>query len=98
MDLTSRQRRTLRGLAQDLKAQLFVGHQGGTPGVLSSLEDLFRGRELVKGRVLPSCPSTAIQVASELAAASGAAQVATIGRTFILFRPNPDIRDRIDIS
>jgi RNA-binding protein len=88
----------LRGLAQPLRAQLHVGREGLTPGVHSALEDLFRGRELVKGRLLRSCPETAAGVAAVLAGEAGAALVGVIGNTFVLYRANPELKERIELA
>lgn len=98
--LTNRQRSYLRGLGQQLRPQLHVGHEGCTPGVQSALEDLFRGRELVKGRLLNSAEAEPKAAAAALAEAAGAQVVGVVGKTFVLYRANPDLRprDRIDLD
>jgi len=94
MPLTTRQRVHLRGLAQQLRPQLHIGHEGCTPGVRSALEDLFRGRELMKGRLLNSTQEEPEAAAAALAAAVGAEVVGVVGKTFVLYRPNPALRPR----
>lgn len=97
MELTTKQKAYLRSLAQPLRAQLHVGYEGLKPGVLSALEDLFRGRELVKGRVLKTTEETPFEVAGALAEQANACLVAVIGKTFVLYRPNPDLKERIEL-
>jgi RNA-binding protein len=97
--LSTKQRAYLRGLAQVLRPQLHIGHEGCTPGVRSALEDLFRGRELVKGRLLNSAEEKPAVAAASLASAANAHLVGVVGKTFVLYRPNPDLRprDRIEL-
>lgn len=96
-ELTPRQRAYLSGLAQDLRPQLHLSQAGLTTGVLQALEDLFRGRELVKGRILRSAEGTPRELASGLAAASSAAVVNVVGRTFVLYRPNLTLKQRLSL-
>lgn len=97
MALTTRQRAYLRGLAQQLRPQLHIGHEGVTPGTLSALEDLFRGRELVKARVLKTAGREPEEVAAELARAARSELVGVVGHTFVLYRPNPELKERIEL-
>jgi RNA-binding protein len=97
MDLTTKQKTYLRGLAQTLRAQLHLGHEGCTPGTLSALEDLFRGREMVKVRVLKTADEDPKQLAEGMAQASGASLVGVVGGTFVLYRPNADLKERIEL-
>lgn len=94
--LTTKQTVYLRGLAQTLRPQLHLGFEGFTPGTLSALEDLFRGRELVKVRMLKSSEEPPKQVAAAMAEQANANLVGVIGRTFVLYRPNPELKDRIE--
>jgi RNA-binding protein len=97
MKLTTKQIAYLRGVAQSLRPQLMLGHEGYTPGTLSALEDLFRGRELVKVRLLRTTGEEPKQVAQAMAGEANATLVGVVGRTFVLYRPNPDLKERIEI-
>ena len=91
MQLTSKQRAHLRSLAHALKPVVQVGKDGVTDSSVRSMEEALNTRELIKVKVQESCPMEAPAVAEALAArVSGATVVATIGRTAILFRPDPD--------
>lgn len=97
MELTTKQKAHLRGLAQTLRPQLHVGHEGLSTGVRSALEDLFKGRELVKGRVLKTTDEKPFEIAQTLANECRAGLVGVIGKTFVLYRPNPDLKERIEL-
>lgn len=97
MQLTTKQRAYLRGLGQALRPQLHLGHEGYTPGTLSALEDLFRKRELVKVRILNTADETPKEVAAAMAEEAGADLVGVVGKTFVLYRPNPELKERIEL-
>lgn len=97
MNLTTKQRAYLRSLAQTLRPQLHVGHGGYTEGHLSALEDLFRGRELVKVRILNTSEEEPKALAETIAEASHSQVVGVVGKTFVLYRPNPDLKERIEL-
>jgi RNA-binding protein len=97
MNLTTKQKAYLRGLGQGLRAQLHLGHEGFTPGVQSALEDLFRSRELVKVRILKSAEEDPRETAEAMGAAAHASVVGVVGKTFVLYRPNPELKERIEL-
>ena len=53
------------------------------------MDDALTARELVKFRVLETCPLTAREAAGELAGKTGAEVVQVIGYRFVLYRHNP---------
>lgn len=98
LSLTRRQQSKLRGRGQALKPALHVGREGYTAATQAALEELFAHRELVKARVLPSAATTAREVAALMAEAAGAAVVGVVGHTFVLYRPNPKLKERIELD
>ena len=89
--LTSRQRAHLRKLAHHLKPIVLVGTDGVTPAVLRSVNDAFRTRELIKVKLQESAPLHVKDAAGELSSGvTGAHSVQTIGRTIVLYRPDPE--------
>lgn len=89
--LTSKQRAHLRSLAHSLKPVAHVGHEGLEPAVLGSIEEAFNTRELLKVKVLENAPEGARDTGSAIAEALPGVHVAqTIGRTVVLYRPDPD--------
>ncbi len=91
MDLTSKQRAHLRKLAHHLKPVVLVGADGVTPAVLDSVLDAFNTRELLKIKLQESAPLDVREAADVIARSlSDVHAVQTIGRTAVLFRPDPD--------
>jgi RNA-binding protein len=89
-DLTSKQRAHLRGLAHSLKPAAHVGKEGVTESAADALRQTFEARELVKVRVLEAAPEDVRATAHALAERTGAAVVQTVGRTAVLYRPDPE--------
>lgn len=91
MDLTSKQRAHLRKLAHHLKPVVLVGTDGVTPAVLDSLLDAFNTRELLKIKLQESAPLDVREAASAISRSlSDVHAIQTIGRTAVLYRPDPD--------
>jgi len=86
--LTSKERATLRRLANPLETILQVGKGGISPQVIKQADDALEARELIKGRVLENAPVFAKEVAEELAAATQSQVVQVIGTKFVLYRRN----------
>jgi RNA-binding protein len=89
--LTPRQRAHLKSLAHSLKPILQVGKDGVTDAVARTVEDAFQTRELLKVKVLESAPAGAREVGESLAGGlAGVRLVQVIGRTIVLYRPDPE--------
>lgn len=84
--LTSKQRATLRSLAQDLEPVLYIGKEGITPNIVKQADDALEARELIKGSVQQNCPVSAREACDELAKETGAEGVSVVGRKFVLYR------------
>jgi RNA-binding protein len=97
MTITTKQRSYLRGLGQKLRPQLHIGHGGSTAATQAALEDLFRKRELVKVRVLKTSGAETKELANEMAREAKADMVGAVGQTFVLYRPNPELKERISL-
>ena len=91
MSLTSKERAGLRAEAHHLTPIVHVGQQGLSPTLIQSLDDALRTRELVKVQLGKSTDLSPKDAATELATATGADIVQTIGRTTTLYRENPDL-------
>ncbi|MCI2057116.1 MAG: ribosome assembly RNA-binding protein YhbY [Oscillibacter sp.] len=87
MELTSKQRAQLRGLANSIDTILQVGKEGLTENLIKQADDALEARELIKGRVLDNnLEYDARKAAGELAAATRAEPVQVIGTKFVLYR------------
>ncbi len=89
MELTSKQRRWLRGQAHALEALIQVGKAGLSEGLIRQTDEVLGRHELVKVRFLADRDDRREQTAA-LAAATGSQLAGAIGRVAILFRQQPD--------
>jgi RNA-binding protein len=92
MSMTGKERAALRAEAHHLNVKVHIGHQGATPAVIASIDDVLRTHELVKLQVAKAGELSARESAEELAEALGAEVVQVIGRTFTLYRENPELK------
>lgn len=86
MELTSKQRAQLRGLANGIDTILIVGKDGIGEALVKQAEDALEARELIKGRALETAPFTAREAAEELARVTRSDVVQVIGTKFVLYR------------
>ena len=86
MELTSKQRAQLRGLATNIDTILIVGKDGIGENLIKQVNDALEARELIKGRVLENSMYTAREAAEELKVAARCEVVQVIGSKFVLFR------------
>ena len=97
MDLTSKQRAQLRGLANSIDTILHVGKDGLGDNLIKQADDALEARELIKGKVLENSMLTAREAAEARAKATRSEVVQVIGTKFVLYRQshNKDKKDRI---
>ena len=86
MDLTSKQRAQLRGLANDIDTILHIGKDGIGDNLVKQADDALEARELIKGKVLENSMLSAREGAEELAKATRSQVVQVIGTKFVLYR------------
>jgi len=86
MELNSRQRAQLRGLANSIDTIIQIGKDGIGENLVKQANDALEARELIKGRVLENSMLTAREGAEELAAATRSQVVQVIGTRFVLYR------------
>ena len=97
MDLTSKQRAQLRGLANSIDTIVHIGKDGLGENLVKQADDALEARELIKGKVLENSMLTAREAAEELAVATRSEVVQVIGTKFVLYRPShkKDKKDKI---
>ena len=87
MDLTSKQRAQLRGLANGIDTILQVGKDGIGENLIKQADDALEAREIIKGKVLDNnLDYDARTAAEELARATRSEVVQVIGTKFVLYR------------
>ena len=87
MELTSKQRAQLRGLANTMDTILHIGKDGIGENLVKKADDALEARELIKGKVLENnIDYDARLAAQELAKATRSEVVQVIGTKFVLYR------------
>jgi RNA-binding protein len=87
MELTSKQRAQLKGLANGIDTIIHVGKDGLGENLIRQADDALEARELIKGRVLENnLEYDAHLAAEELAKATRSEVVQVIGSKFVLYR------------
>ncbi len=87
--LTSKQRSALKAMANNLEPVLYVGKAGITDNVIMQADEALTARELIKGTVQQAAPLSAAEALGAIAQATGAEEVLSSGRKFVLYRPRP---------
>ena len=97
MELTSKQRAYLRGLANPLEPIVIIGKDGIGDNLIKQANDALEARELIKCRVLENSMLTAREACDELSVATRSEQVQVIGTKCVLYRPThkKDKKDKI---
>ena len=97
LELTGKQTRYLRGLGHGMEAKVIVGREGLSDNLLKSAKDTLLAHELIKVKLGPNCPLNKKEAAEQLAQKTSAAMVQLIGKTILLYRPNPELKKKEQI-
>ena len=97
MELTSKQRAQLRGLANGIDTILIIGKDGIGDNLVKQANDALEARELIKGKVLENSLLSPREAAEQLAPLTRSEVVQVIGTKFVLYRPshNKEKKDKI---
>lgn len=87
MNLTSKQRAYLKGLANNIDPIFQVGKASLTPELINAVEEALEKRELIKLSVLKNCFDDPKEVADTMAERTKSQVVQVIGKKIILYRP-----------
>lgn len=100
MELTSKQRAQLRGLANSIDTILIVGKEGIGDNLVKQANDALEARELIKGKVLENAMLTPREAAEQLAPLTRSEVVQVIGTKFVLYREShkKDKKDKIVLA
>ena len=86
MELTSKQRAQLRGIANGIDTILIVGKDGIGENLVKQANDALEAREIIKGRVLENSLLSPREAAEALAPLTRSEVVQVIGSKFVLYR------------
>ena len=97
MELTSKQRAQLRGLANTIDTIVHVGKDGLGENLVKQADDALEAREIIKCKVLENSEFTPREAAEALAKATRSEVVQVIGTKFVLYRQshNKEKKDKI---
>lgn len=90
MELTSKQRAQLRGIANTIDTIVIIGKDGITENLIKQANDALEAREIIKCRVLENSLLTAREACDELSRLTRSEQVQVIGSKFVLYRQHYD--------
>lgn len=97
--MTSKQRSYLKGLASGLDTIFQIGKGGVTDEICFQLNNALEARELIKIKLLETCPISVKEAAVEIAEKIDAEIVQTIGMKIVLFKIASNVKNRkIDLS
>ena len=98
MELTSKQRAQLRGIANSLDTIVHIGKDGINSNLVKQANDALEAREIIKCKVLENSMLTAREACGELARLTRSEEVQVIGAKFVLYRQHYDkSRRRIEL-
>ena len=84
--LSSKQRATLRSMANGIDTIMQIGKDGVTENLITTVSDALEARELIKLKVLDNSAETPRSAAEALAETTGADVVCTVGTKLVLYR------------
>jgi RNA-binding protein len=87
--ITSKQRAKLRGIANTTDTILQIGKNGIVDTLEVQVNDALLAREIIKIKVLETCPLTAKEAGIELAEKTNSELVQVIGSRITLYKANP---------
>lgn len=91
MNLSTKQKQHLKGLAHPLKPVVMLGNNNGlTEGVLAEIEQALEHHELIKVKIASEDRETKTLIVDAIVRETGACNVQVIGKTLVLYRPTKE--------
>lgn len=84
--LTGKQKRYLRSLGTSLDPVVLIGKEGLNDNLIESAKLVLEKRELIKVKILKTCPTDTEEVIFDLAMHTRSEVAQVIGRTFLLYK------------
>jgi RNA-binding protein len=88
--LTSKKKRMLRARGNQLKAEVWIGRQGVTEGSITTIENSFKTKELIKIKIQDGCALGKEKIANIICRKTGGELIQVLGNTLLFFRPFPE--------
>ncbi|ARU92542.1 ribosome assembly RNA-binding protein YhbY [Tatumella citrea] len=86
MNLSTKQKQHLKGLAHPLKPVVMLGNNGLTEGVLAEIESALEHHELIKVKIAGEDRETKALIVNAIVRETKAAEVQVIGKILVLYR------------
>ena len=86
--MDSKQRAKLKSMAHDLEAIIQIGKNGVTDETIKVVGSAFNNKELIKIKIIESCPEEKQEIANKLATKTGSEVVQIIGSKIVLYKKN----------
>lgn len=97
--ITSKQRSYLKSMASNINTIFQIGKGGITNEICFQLSNAMEARELIKIKLLETCPTNIKEAANIIADKTGAEVVQTIGTKIVLFKVSSNEKNRkIDLK
>ena len=90
MNLSTKQKQHLKGLAHPLKPVVMLGNNGLTEGVLAEIEHALEHHELIKVKIATEDRESKALVVDAIVRETRAVNVQVIGKTLVLYRPTKE--------
>lgn len=90
MNLTTKQRRFLKGLAHHLSPVVMLGGNGLTEGVLAEIDNALNHHELIKVKIAGADREVKQLIIDAIVRETKAVNVQTIGHILVLYRQSDD--------
>lgn len=90
MQMTSKQRAYLKGLAMKIEPIINIGKSSLTPELTASTAEAIEKRELIKLHVLKNCDADIKDLANTLAERTKSQVVQVIGRKIVLYKESKE--------
>ena len=90
MELTSKQRAQLRGVANTIDTIVHIGKDGISSNIVKQANDALEAREIIKCKVLENSLLTAREACEQMARLTRSEAVQVIGTKVVLYRQHYD--------
>ena len=90
MNLSTKQKQHLKGLAHPLKPVVMISGNGLTEGVLAEIESALEHHELIKVKIASEDRETKQLIVEAIVRETKAGNVQVIGKTLVLYRPSKE--------
>ena len=95
MELTSKQRAQLRGVANTIDTIVHIGKDGISSNIVKQANDALEAREIIKCKVLENSLLTAREACEQMARLTRSEAVQVIGTKFVLYRQHYDTSGKL---